>query len=98
MQVRIDTLTASLQRNNADEMAQLGDLKKRLDAKADVRSCYERALQITPGHAAALRGLVNCLPETDFANRIQCLTQLFESSAANKWWACRTAVKKTVAI
>nr|WP_315489838.1 M48 family metalloprotease [uncultured Rhodoferax sp.] len=93
VQVRIDTLTASLQRNNADEMAQLGDLKKRLDAKADVRSCYERALQITPGHASALRGLVGCLPESDFAARIQYLTQLFETSAANKWWACRTAVR-----
>ena len=100
VQARIDTLTASLQRNNADEMTQLGDLQRRLDNKADVRSCYERALQITPGHAGALRGLVNCLPETDFAARIQCLTQLFETSAANKWWACRTAVRmleKTVA-
>ncbi len=93
VQVRIDTLTASQQRNNADEMTQLGDLKKRLDAKADVRRCYERALQITPGHPAALRSLVACLPETDFAARIQCLTQLFETSAANKWWACRTAVR-----
>lgn len=93
VQVRIDTLAASLQRNNADEMAQLGDLQRRLDATADVRSCYERALQITPGHAGALRGLVNCLPETDFAARIQYLTQLFESSAANKWWACSTAVR-----
>ncbi len=93
VQVRIDTLTASLQRNNADEMTQLGDLKKRLDAKADVRSCYESALQITPGHAGALRGLVGCLPESDFAARIQYLTQLFETSTANKWWACRTAVR-----
>ena len=93
VQVRIDTLSASLQRNNADEMAQLGDLKKRMDAKADVRSCYERALQITPGHAGALRGLVACLPESDLAARIQYLTQLFETSTANKWWACRTAVR-----
>ena len=93
VQVRIDTLTASIKRNNAEEMAQLGDLQRRLDAKADVRSHYERALQITPGYAGALRGLVNCLPETEFAVRIDCLTQLFETSAANKWWSCRTAVR-----
>lgn len=93
VQMRIDTLTASLQRNTADEMAQLGDLQKRLDAKVDVRAYYERALQITPGHPGALRGLVNSLPEGDFAGRIRCLTQLFESSVANQWWACRTAVR-----
>lgn len=93
VQVQIDTLTASIRPNNAEEMAQLGDLQKRLDAKAEVRSCYERALQITPDHAGALRGLVNCLPETDFASRFDCLTRLFETSAAHKWWACRTAVR-----
>ncbi len=93
VQVRIDTLKASIQRNSADEMAQLADLQMRLDARANVRSHYERALQITPGHAGALRGMVNCLPEAEFAARIDCLRQLFERSAANKWWACRTAVR-----
>lgn len=92
VQARIDALRASIQRNNADEMTQLGDLHKRLDAKADVRSHYERALQITPGHAGALRGLVNALPEAAFAERIGYVTQLFETSVAHKWWACRTAV------
>lgn len=85
LQVRIDTLTASIRRNTADEMAQLGDLQRRLDARADVRSHYERALQITPGHAGALRGMANCLPESEFAARMACLDPLFETSAANKW-------------
>jgi len=93
VQVRIDTLKTSLQHNNADDMAQLGDLQKRLHAKADVRSCYERALTLTPGHAGALRGLVSALPETEFAVRMGYLAQLFDTSAAQKWWACSTAVR-----
>ena len=92
VQTRIDVLKASARSNNADEMVQLGNLQRRLDAKADVRNCYERALQISPGHAGALRGMVNALPETEFAARMDCLTQLFETSVANKWWACRNAV------
>lgn len=93
VQVGIDTLTASLRRNNADEMTQLGDLQRRLDPKADVRATYERALQLTPGHAGALRGLALCLPESDEAARLDCLGQLADLSAAHRWWACRTAVR-----
>jgi len=86
-------LTASIRRNNADEMTQLGDLQRRLDADRDVRAIYERALQITPGHGGALRGLVSCLPISEHEARMQHLQQLFEHSVANKWWACRTAVR-----
>lgn len=93
VRVRADTLTASIQRNNADEMAELGTLRKRLDAKADVRACYERAIQITPGHGSGLRGLVQCLTDTDHVQRQEHLAQLFEHSVANRWWACRTAVQ-----
>lgn len=93
VQVGIDTLTASLRRNNADEMTQLGDLQRRLDPKADVRATYERALQLTPGHAGALRGLAQCLPESDEAARLDCLGQLADLSAAHRWWACRSAVR-----
>lgn len=46
VRARVDMLAASAQRNNADEMAELGDLRKRLDSGAEVRACYERALQI----------------------------------------------------
>lgn len=93
VQVGIDTLTASIRRNNADEMTQLGDLRQRLDARSDVQTLYERALQLTPGHAGALRGLVNCLPQAQHLARIDCLGQLFELSVANRWWACCTAVR-----
>ncbi|MES2947115.1 MAG: M48 family metallopeptidase [Pseudomonadota bacterium] len=93
VQARIATLMAGVKRNNADEMAQLGDLQRRLDAGTSVRACYERALQITPGHAGALRGMVNCLPDTELHARMDCLRQLFESSVAHRWWACRMAVR-----
>jgi len=93
VQVGIDTLTASIRRNNADEMTQLGDLRRRLNAHADVRAVYERALQLAPGHGGALRGLAQCLPESEPMARLDCLGQLFELSVANRWWACRTAVR-----
>lgn len=93
VQVGIDTLNASIRRNNADEMTQLGDLRRRLDPRADVRAAYERALQLTPGHAGALRGLAQCIPETEFSQRLDCLGQLFELSTVHRWWACRTAVQ-----
>ncbi len=93
VRVRVDTLTASAGRNNADEMAELGNLRKRLDARANVRACYERALQITPGHPAGLRGLVQCLADTERDVHLKCLGQLFEHSMANQWWACRAAVQ-----
>jgi Zn-dependent protease with chaperone function len=94
VRARVDALTASAGRNNADEMTELGRLRKRLDASADVRACYERALQITPGHAGGLRGLVQCLPDAEQALQVQCLGQLFELSVANRWWACRVAVRR----
>jgi hypothetical protein len=50
-------------------------------------------LQLSPGHVGALRGMVNCLTEADHLARIDCLGQLFELSAANRWWACCTAVR-----
>jgi Zn-dependent protease with chaperone function len=101
VQAGIRTLTASINRNNGDEMTQLGDLRRRLEPQAEVQSLYERALQISPGHAGALRGLALCLPESEHAARLDCLGQLFELSATHRRWACRTAVQmleKQVAI
>lgn len=93
VRARVDTLAASAARNSADEMVELGDLKKRLDARVDVRICYERALQITPGHAGGLRGLVQNLTDTEHPLRLSSLEQLFEHSVAHRWWACRMAVQ-----
>lgn len=92
MRARAETLAASAARNNAEEMVELGDLQRRLSVRADVRGHYERALQITPGHAGGLRGLVQCLPGTERSLRLDCLGQLFDQSMPNRWWACRVAV------
>lgn len=92
VRARAGELAASASRNNAEEMVELGNLQRRLDARADVRGYYERALQITPGHAGALRGLVQCLPTTERVLRLDCVGQLFDQSAASRWWACRVAV------
>ena len=93
VQARVDSLRASGLRNNATEMAQLGDLQRRLDAQADVRDCYARALQVQPDHPGALRGMVSTLPAEDFATRLALLTRLMETHAASRWWASRTAVQ-----
>ena len=90
---RVQTLQASLLRNNADELTQLGDLKRRLDATADVRDCYARALQLAPNHPGALRGMVRTLPDTDVAGRLDGLNRLVEVHAASTWWAASTAVQ-----
>jgi Zn-dependent protease with chaperone function len=92
VRARAGELAASEKRNNAEEMVELANLQRRLDARANVRAHYERALQITPGHAGALRGLVQCLPPAERALRLESLGKLFDQSAANRWWACRVAV------
>lgn len=94
IRTRIDALTDSTARNNADEMAELGDLKKRMNTQADVRPCYERALQLTPGHAAGLRGLVQCMDASEHLLMMERLGELFEHSAPHRWWACHVAVRE----
>ena len=44
---------------------------------ADVRSRYERALEITPEHAGALRGYAQMLPPHDRAARLPVLDRLY---------------------
>jgi Zn-dependent protease with chaperone function len=90
---RVATLTASAARNNANEMAELGDLHRRLGELDQARPCYERALKLTPGHAAGLRGLVQCLGDADHDQRMDSLRELYEHSQAYRWWACRMAVQ-----
>jgi Zn-dependent protease with chaperone function len=92
VRTRVNALTASLGRNNAAEMAELGDLTRRLDSRADVSGHYRRALEITPGHAGALRGLIVCLPASERVARLDFAGQLFENNAPQRWWASRFAV------
>ncbi|MDM0114209.1 M48 family metallopeptidase [Variovorax sp. J22R133] len=89
---RIDALAASERRNNADEMVEWADLERRLDANADVRARYERALELTPEHAGALRGYVQMLSPTDRAARLPVLDRLYASGTASRWWAATSAV------
>jgi len=89
---RVDALAESAGRNNADEMVEWADLERRLDVNADVRARYERALEITPEHAGALRGLVQMLPPLDRAARLPVLDRLYQSGTASRWWAAKTAV------
>lgn len=89
---RVDALAASAGRNNADEMVEWADCARRLDAAADVRGRYERALQLTENHAGALRGLAQLLPVRERGARLAVLERLHESSMASRWWAAKTAV------
>jgi len=89
---RVDALAASQGRNNADEMVEWADLERRLVADAPVRSRYERALQLTPAHPGALRGLVQMLAPNDRAGRLRLLEQLHAAGAASRWWAASNAV------
>jgi len=89
---RVDALAASVGRNNADEMVEWADLQRRLDINADVRSRYERALQLTPEHAGALRGYAQMLPPLDREARLPVLARLYQSGTAGRWWAAKAAV------
>ena len=89
---RVASLAGSAGRNNPDEMVEWADCERRFNASAEVRGRYERALQITPDHPGALRGLVQTLPPKDRAARLALLERLHASSAASRWWAARNAV------
>jgi hypothetical protein len=77
---------------SADELIEIAELMLRLDADADVRSLYERVLQLAPGYPGALRGLVQCLPDAEWGLRVACASALFDNSEAHRCWASRAAV------
>ncbi|MDM0053634.1 M48 family metallopeptidase [Variovorax sp. J22R115] len=89
---RVAALAASAGRNNADEMVEWADCARRVNAAADVRGIYERALQMTANHPGALRGLAQMLPANNRPARLAVLEKLHESSTASRWWAAKTAV------
>jgi len=77
---------------SADELVEIAELMLRLDADADVRSLYERVLELAPNHPDALRGLVQSLPDAEWELRVSCANSLFENSEARRCWASRAAV------
>jgi hypothetical protein len=68
------------------------NLQRRLQARAELKDLYEKALEATPAHPGALRGLIQCLAPCDQKLRMKYLGQLFEHSPADRRWACRVAV------
>lgn len=85
-------LAARFRECSADELVEVAELMLRLDVDADVRSLYERVLQLAPGHAGALRGLVQSLPDAEWELRVACASTLFDHSEAHRCWASRAAV------
>ena len=89
---RVHQLTAQQAQSNADEMVELARLSRHLDPRASVQPLYALALQRSPGHAGALRGLVQSLPDEDRQGKLQCLEQLWDGDGDSRWWAARTAL------
>jgi hypothetical protein len=85
-------LAARFRECSADELVEIAELMLRLDVDADVRSLYERVLQLAPGHPGALRGLVRCLPDAEWELRVARASALFDNSEAHRCWASRAAV------
>lgn len=92
MRDRIAVLAGSAGRHNVNEMVEWADLERRFDPDAQVRDRYERALRLTPGHAGALRGLVQILPVAERTAALVLLETLHVADAASRWWAARHAV------
>ena len=85
-------LAARFRNCSANELVEIAELMLRLDVDADVRSLYERVLQLAPCHPGALRGLVQCLPDAEWEMRMACASTLFDNSEAHRCWASRAAV------
>ena len=92
VRARGQVLAARFRESSADELIEITELMRRLDVDADVRSLYERILQLAPGHAGALCGLVQCLPDAEWELRVACASSLFDSSEVHRCWASRAAV------
>lgn len=92
VRVRGQWLARRFRRSTADDLMEVAGLMRRLDVDANVRELHERALQLTPGHPGALRGLLQCLPESERDLRMACAGTLFDISDSNRCWASRVAV------
>lgn len=92
LKVQIDVMQKNFATHNANQLVQLGELQSRLDPRTPVRACFERALELTPQHGLALRGLIRCLDGKESAARLSHLDTLFTHHADLRWWACNTAV------
>lgn len=92
VRVRGQWLARRFRRSRSDDLIEVAGLMRRLDVNGTVRELYERALQLTPGHAGALRGLLQCLPPSERGLRMACAKTLFNISDNHCCWASRVAV------
>ncbi|XAH24928.1 M48 family metallopeptidase [Xylophilus sp. GW821-FHT01B05] len=92
LRARTDELLQGAASNNAEEMAELGDLCQRLDPHADAQPHYRRALEISADHPRALQGLAQCLPPVERPQCLALLERLYSSSPGHRWWASSRAV------
>ena len=90
---RAEALEASIGRNNAQEMTELGDVRHRLNPRADVQRHYRRALELSPDLPRALQSLAASLPPQQRAESLALLERLYNASAAYRWWAANRAVE-----
>lgn len=89
-----EALQQTIARHNAQETVELAALLRQLDPGAAVRALYEQALQRSEDHAGALQGLVECLPEEAWTERLHHLERLWQVAPAHRWWAACTAVEE----
>ncbi len=89
---RGQSLASRFRKISPDELIEVAGLMRRLDVEADLQSVYERVLQLAPGHPGALRGLIDCLPESEWTRRVTCASMLFNTSEGSRGWASRAAV------
>lgn len=89
---RVQVLKTGTAQANANELVELARLMRHLDPRAVVRPLYELALERSAEHPAALRGLVQNLPEGDREAKLQCLQRLWDADDAERWWTARTAL------
>lgn len=83
---------ASTAQSSAAELVELARLKRHLDPRAPVRALLETALERSPEHPGALRGLVGCLPDDDRDGKLALLHRLWETGSGDRYWAARTAL------
>jgi hypothetical protein len=92
VRARAEALGAMVPQASAAELVELARLRRHLDPRADVRALYETALERSPEHPAALRGLVSCLAEDDREGRLALLHRLWDAGSSDRYWAARTAL------
>ena len=92
VRVRVNALSENTTQSNAAELVELAHLKRHLDPKAHVRALFELALERSPEHPSALRGLVPCLPDDDREGKLAVLHRLWDAGSNDRYWAARTAL------